>query len=172
MTIHSEHPFVPPEGERDPLRRFRGRLAQAITVCTTGSGRERTGLTVSSLLVADGDPAHVLALVDEDSAFAEALGPGTPFVVNVLGWDDRGLADPFAGTGPAPGGPFTTGEWRDSPYGPVLVSATAWVGARVVEEPRQVGWPLLVDGVVEHIEIAADARPLVHLRGRYHALGE
>lgn len=171
MTIHSEHPFVPPEGERDPVRRFRGRLAQAVTVCTAGAGRTRTGLTVSSLVLADGDPAHVLLLVDEDSDLAGALAPDTTFVVNVLGVRDRSLADPFAGTAPAPGGPFTLGEWRDSPYGPVLATATAWLGARVVSEPRSVGWPLLVDGAVEHVEIGADAAALAHLRGRYVDLG-
>ncbi|WP_370614222.1 flavin reductase family protein [Mumia sp. Pv 4-285] len=171
MTIHSEHPFLPPEGERDPLRRLRGRLAQAVTLCTAGAGAARVGLTVSSLVVADGDPAHVLLLVDEDSDLADVLEPGETFVVNLLGARDRALADPFAGTAPAPGGPFTLGTWDETPYGPVLASATAWLGARVTEEPRQIGWPLLVDGVVEHVEIGTDAPALAHLRGRYVDLG-
>ncbi|MGH1565614.1 flavin reductase family protein [Mumia sp. DW29H23] len=171
MTIHSEHPFLPPEGERDPVRRFRGRLAQAVTVCTAGTGEGRVGLTVSSLVLADGDPAHVLLLVDEDSDLADGLAPGEPLVVNVLGARDRALADPFAGTAPAPGGPFTLGRWRATAYGPVLETATAWLGARVASEPRQVGWPLLVDAAVEHVEIGDDAAALTHLRGRYVDLG-
>ncbi|MBW9208733.1 flavin reductase family protein [Mumia sp. zg.B21] len=171
VTIHSEHPFLPPEGERDPVRRFRGRLPQAVTVCTAGAGRSRAGLTVSSVVVAEGDPAHVLLLVDEDSDLADALVVGAPFVVNVVGARDRALADPFAGTAPAPGGPFRLGTWTETPYGPVLASATAWLGARVAREPRQVGWPLLVEGVVETVEIADDAPALAHLRGRYVDLG-
>lgn len=167
MTIHSEHPFVPPEGERDPLRRLRGRLAQAVTICTAGEGRGRAGLTVSSVLVADGDPARVVMLVDEDSDLADVLDVGEPWVVNVLGARDRRLADPFAGTAPAPGGLFTQGSWRQTPYGPVLETAVAWLGARVAAPPRQVGWPLLVEGVVEHVEIGEDGPALTHVRGRY-----
>jgi len=171
VTIHSDHPFVPPEGERDPLRRLRGRLPQAVTVCTAGEGRSRTGLTVSSLVVADGDPARVLLLVDEDSDLAASLEVEEPFVVNVLGARDRSLADPFAGTAPAPGGVFRLGAWRQTPYGPVLETAVAWLGARVAVEPRQVGWPLLVEAVVEHVEIGPEAPALTHVRGRYVDLG-
>ncbi|MFD1827681.1 MULTISPECIES: flavin reductase family protein [Mumia] len=171
MTIHSDHPFLPPEGERDPLRRLRGRLPQAVTLCTAGEGRTRVGLTVSSVVVADGAPARVLLLVDEDSDLADTLEVGGPFVVNVLGARDRALADPFAGTAPAPGGVFTLGVWRQTLFGPVLESAAAWLGARVAVEPRQVGWPLLVEGVVEHVEIGEDGPALTHVRGRYLDLG-
>ncbi|PJJ53642.1 flavin reductase (DIM6/NTAB) family NADH-FMN oxidoreductase RutF [Mumia flava] len=168
MTIHSEHPFVPPEPERDPLRRFRGRLAQPVTVVTAGRGDDRVGLTVSSVLVAEGDPARVALLVDEDSDLAETLRPGEAFVVNVLGWAQRGLADPFAGTGPAPGGPFRLGEWSESDWGPVLVGSVGWLGARVTGEPRPLGWPLLVDAAVEQVTVSDDdPAPLTHLRGRY-----
>ena len=71
MTIHTEHPFLDPE--RDPLRRFRGRLAAPVTVLTGGDGASREGWTVSSLLLADGRPPQMLALLDADSELAEAL---------------------------------------------------------------------------------------------------
>jgi hypothetical protein len=35
------------------------------------------------------------------------------------------------------------------------------------EEPREVGWSMLADGVVEHVEIGVEVSPLVHRRGRY-----
>ena len=38
MTIHSEHPFLEPEAERDPVRRLRGRLGGAVTLWTAGDG--------------------------------------------------------------------------------------------------------------------------------------
>lgn len=159
MSIHSEHPFTPPEGERDPLRRLRGRLAAPVTVWTTTGA----GLTVSSVLVADGEPARVLGLIDEDSDFWDA-GP-TSVVVNVLGADHRYLAEAFAGTAPAPGGPFTLGTWETSEWGPVLAGAAGWLGVRLEPDPREVGWRLLVEGVVEHVEIGS-VDPLVLLRGR------
>ncbi|MGH3508669.1 MAG: flavin reductase, partial [Nocardioidaceae bacterium] len=60
MTIRSEHPFADPEPARDVVRRFRGRLGGTVSVWTSGSGDGRVGLTVSSLVVAQGEPGHVL----------------------------------------------------------------------------------------------------------------
>lgn len=170
MTIHSDHPFVPPEPERDPLRRFRGRLPAPVTIWTTGESRRRAGLTVSSMLVADGDPAHVLALVDEDADFTDAVLASRSLAVSVLAWEHRALGDAFAGAAPAPGGPFTLGSWVSTPWGPVLDDAVAWLGGRLVDgEPKHAGWALLLDAVVEQVEIPPTGRsdPLVHLRGRY-----
>jgi flavin reductase (DIM6/NTAB) family NADH-FMN oxidoreductase RutF len=170
VTIHSDHPFVPPEGDRDQLRRVRGRMPAPVTVWAAGQGSQRRGLTVSSLLLAAGEPDLVLGLIDPDSDFWE-LAP-TTWTVNVLGAEHRFLADAFAGTAPAPGGPFTLGEWSDSDWGPVLTGTAGWIGVRQGEsEPRPVGWSLLVEGVVESVTVGTvDA--LAHLRGRYRDLGQ
>lgn len=167
MTIHSEHPFLQPESERDPVRRLRGRLGGAVTLWTTGSGADRAGLTVSSVMVAGGEPGHVLALVDPDSDLADALEDGRAVVVQLLEWEHRDLAEAFAGLAPAPGGPFRLGSWSDTEWGPVLDGVSAWAGVRLAGEPRTVGWSLLLDTVVEHVEIGEERQPLVHRRGRY-----
>ena len=103
VTIHDEHPFLEPESERDPVRRFRGRLGGAVTLLTCGTGASRAGLTVSSLVVANGDPAHVLALVDPDSDVAAGILDTRRAVVHVLQWRHRDLADAFAGCGTGSG---------------------------------------------------------------------
>jgi flavin reductase (DIM6/NTAB) family NADH-FMN oxidoreductase RutF len=165
VTIHSDHPFADPDP--DPVRRFRGRLGGAVSVWTAGSGPSRAGLTVSSLMVANGDPAHVLGLVDPDSDFAAAASETGACVVQLLEWADRELAEAFAGLAPAPGGMFRLGEWEDSAWGPVLSSASAWAGVRFAEPPREVGWSLLLDGVVENLWVGESGAPLEHRRGRY-----
>ena len=170
MTIHHEHPFVPSEGERDVLRRVRGRLPAAVTVWTTGAGRARAGLTVSSMLLAAGEPARVLGLVDEESSLWDAR-PDL-LVVNVLAGGHAFLADAFAGTAPAPGGPFTLGRWTDTPWGPRLDDAVAWLGVRLdAEDPVHEGWGLLLRGTVEQVGLA-DGEVLTHLRGRYGTAAE
>lgn len=167
VTIHPDHPFLPPEDDRDPVRRIRGRMPSPVTVWTTGAGAERSGLTVSSVLLADGEPCRVLGLIDADSDFWDASP--AKFVVNLLGAEHRFLAEAFAGTVPAPGGPFTLGQWRDSEWGPVLADSAGWIGVRRdAVEPRHVGWGLLVEGVVEHAE-PGEVEALVHVRGRYRA---
>jgi flavin reductase (DIM6/NTAB) family NADH-FMN oxidoreductase RutF len=165
VTIHDEHPFVPPEGERDALRRLRGRLPAAVTVWAAGEGRGRVGLTVSSFLLAAGDPARVLALVDEESDLWDARPERVS--VNVLGADHAYLADAFAGTAPAPGGPFTLGSWSDGPWGPRLDDAVACVGVSLDDvEPGHEGWGLLLRGTVDDVDLR-DGPALTHLRGRY-----
>jgi flavin reductase (DIM6/NTAB) family NADH-FMN oxidoreductase RutF len=170
VTIHSHHPFLDPESERDPVRRFRGRLGGSVSLWTSGSEGARAGLTVSSLVVAAGEPARVLALVDPDSDLADAIEETGRAVVHLLSWEHRDLADAFAGVAPAPGGVFRLGSWTDTAWGPRLDGVSAWAGFTVAET-RDVGWSLLVDGVLGEIHLDEEGDPLVHRRGRYQRPG-
>jgi flavin reductase (DIM6/NTAB) family NADH-FMN oxidoreductase RutF len=166
MTIHSSHPFR--DAESDPVRQLRSRLGGAVTLWTSGTGDdvfEWAGLTVTSVLVANGEPARLLALLDPDSDLAAVLASTERAVVTVLTWDERALADAFAGTAPAPGGPFRQAAFAGSPWGPRLVSATTWAGVRL-ESSAPVGWSSLVTCVVDEVTIG-DGDALIHRRGRY-----
>jgi 3-hydroxy-9,10-secoandrosta-1,3,5(10)-triene-9,17-dione monooxygenase reductase component len=165
--IHSTDPFATPQEDRSAVRRLRGRLAAPVTLWTTPGPR---GLTVSSMLVADGDPGRVLGLIDEESDLWEALSAAGRFAVAPLGPADRQLADRFAGLMPAPGGLFATGEWTATDYGPVPAHAATWAGCRL-ESSRECGWALLVEAVIEAIVVDGKPVPLVHYRGRYRELG-
>ena len=184
MTIHSGHPFADPPGERDPARTLRGRLTDRVTLWTAGSGAadDRVGLTVSSTMVAAGDPAYVLGLIDPDSDLGEALGADGLIVVNLLDWRHRSLADAFAGLAPAPGGPWRLAAWhedREHPGPPVLQGCSAYAVARVVAL-EQVGWSLLVKARLEAVRVykhtddgsgpEEDEAGLLHHRGRYRRL--
>lgn len=169
MTIHSEHPFLPPEGDRSPVRRFRGRLPAPVTVWTSGTGDARpAGLTVSSLLIADGDPPELIGLIDPDSDLADAIARHGTIAVSQLERSDYALAEAFAGTAPAPGGPFRLTQWTDTTWGPVITHTPTWLGARVRQDPIPAGWSLLIRAVIEHIDLPHPTEnPLTHLRGRY-----
>ena len=166
MTIHSDHPFR--ESEPDRVRELRGRLGGAVTLWTSGVGDdvfEWAGLTVSSVLVANGEPGRVLALLDPDSDLAVTLTSTGRAVVAVLTWEDRDLADAFAGTAPAPGGPFRQAGFVTSGWGPRLVSAATWAGVRL-ESSTPVGWSSLVTCVVDEVTVG-EGDALIHRRGRY-----
>lgn len=173
VSIHSDHPFMPVDADRSPIRQLRGRLGAGVSIWASGEGRDRVGLTVSSMLVADGEPGNVLGLLDPDSDLWEHLQTSRTFTVNLLGWDDRHLADAFAGAAPAPGGVFRLGTWTDSEWGPVLDSALAWAGCRLLDrEPRTVGYTVTAEATVQKVFLAeeADRQALMHRRGRYHPL--
>ncbi|MDQ1103230.1 flavin reductase family protein [Nocardioides zeae] len=169
MTIHSTHPFADPH--RDPFRALRGRLGGVVTLWTAGGGEDRAGLTVTSLMVVNGEPGRVLGLLDPDADLTLALEETQRGVVQLLRWRHRDLAEMFAGVAPAPGGVFRHGDFADGPAGPRLADAAGWVEVRL-ESAVDVGWSRLVTCVVEAVELAegpeedADAL-LVHRRGRY-----
>lgn len=187
VTIHSTHPFA--DANPDPARRFRGRLGGQVTLWTAGEGATRAGLTVTSLMIANGEPPRVLALLDPDAEFTEEFEDGGRAVVQLLSWRHRDLADMFAGTAPAPGGMFAQAEFTVTPWGPLLSGAGGWAGVRL-ESTADVGWSRLVTCTLDEVTLpdATDApddrggagsgdrpgqtnagndAPLLHRRGRY-----
>ncbi|MCW2523710.1 MAG: flavin reductase domain protein FMN-binding protein [Frankiales bacterium] len=174
MTIHDEHPFTPAESGRSPARRFRSRLASPVTLWTAAHQGQRAGLTVSSLLVADGDPGLVVGILDPLSDLWDALRASGRAVISVLDWPDRSLADAFGYVAPAPGGPFTLAQWTESEWGPRLAAGHTWAGCQLLDvDHPTAGWGILVRLEIAHVELGPDAPteqpPLVHRRGRYSA---
>ena len=168
MTIHSEHPFLPPEGERNPVRRLRGRLTTPVTLWTAYDQERPVGLTVSSMLVADGEPGRVVGLIDPDSDLYEAVLTTGVFAVSVLTGRHSAVADAFAGVSPAPGGAFRLAQWERTAWGPVLAGPASWAGCRIEDEPHQLGWGQLVTAVIERVELSdLEADSLAYRRGRY-----
>lgn len=168
MTIHSTHPFADPEP--DPVRRLRGRLGGAVTLWTAGDDARRAGLTVTSLMVAAGGTAYVVGLLDPDSDLAERLVETGRGVVALLGWPDRDLAEAFAGSAPAPGGPFRRAAFEQTSWGPRPTGAATWLGVSLSSH-EQLGWSLRVTCRVEELVVGEDTAPMVHRRGRYVRLG-
>jgi flavin reductase (DIM6/NTAB) family NADH-FMN oxidoreductase RutF len=164
VTIHDEHPFADPEP--DPVRRFRGRVGGTVSLWTSGGEAGRAGLTVTSFLVAAGEQARLLALLDPDADLTETLLATGTGVVALLEWEHRDLAEMFAGTAPAPGGMFSHAAFEQTDWGPRLTSAASWAGVRV-ERQQQVGWSTLVTTVVDHLEVGDADEPLRHHRGRF-----
>lgn len=168
MSIHHEDPFATPRELRDPVRRLRGHLPAPVTVWTSAEAGRRDGWTISSVLVGEGDPAELVALVDEDCDWWDLFRATGTATVNVLAQGQGRVADAFARVAPSPGGPFRTGDWTTAPYGPRLDGAAAWVGVRLVDAaPPHAGWGLVVRATIEALELAEDVEPLGHRYGRY-----
>ena len=164
--------LLPPE-QRDPGRRLRGRLAAPVTVWTAGGGdgvgggapAERVGLTVSSVLVAEGEPPEVVGLLGPLSDFWDTARATKRFVLHVLGAGQAGLAERFAGH--YPGDPYEGLRVSASPAGPVLEDCDTRAACSLTGQ-LEVGPGLLVRATLDEITVGGElVDPLVHFRGRY-----
>lgn len=166
---HDEHPFATPAEDREPARRLRGRLVAPVTVLTAGGADARAGLTVSSLMAAEGEPPHVFFLVGTATDFYEAMEATGRFVVHVLSSDDRDVADVFAGLRPNPGGPFAGLDVADGEYGPELGRFQTRAYCRF-EGGTQETYHMLAWGSIDRIELSDLDDPLSYFRGAYRRL--
>lgn len=168
--IHEgEHPFVAPDEERDPVRRLRGRLAAPVTVVTAGDDTGRAGLTISSLMLAEGSPGTVHFLLGPTADVYDVIQRTDRFVVHVLAQNHRAISEVFAGRRPNPGGPFVGIAVTDTDWGPALddVADRAFCsGVAVVEY----GYSLLVSANIDEVVLADTTDPLVYFRGNYRGL--
>ena len=139
-----------------------------MTLWTAGQGQgplDRAGLTVTSAAGRQRRAARLLALLDPDSDLADKLGETGLAVVALLTWEDRGLAEAFAGYGARTGRRVPSGGVRDDALG-AATGERGDVGRRTAGERRRGRLVVLVTCVVEEVEVGDD-EPLVHRRGRY-----
>lgn len=167
--IHGDNPFADDPNSRDPVRRFRGRLSAPVTIFTSGNETERTGLTVSSLIIVEGEPGHVEAIVGPTTDLWDLVSETGRFVVHVCTNEHRSIAQVFAGLRPNPGGIFAGLDVSRSDWGPVIDV----LGNRAFcsfESKREVGYSGLVTGHIDHIEAADLTNPLAYFRGAFRSL--
>lgn len=167
-VIHfGEDPFATPSAERDPARRFRGRLVAPVTGWTarTADGRP-IGIAVSSIMVTTGQPPAIVGLIDPLSEFWDALVESKRFVVHVLEREHRRLANQLAGKY-GPDSRFDDATTLDSPWGPVIEQA----GTRAfctLGGLREMGESVLVRGDVDEFALPeGPLDPLGYFRGSY-----
>ena len=171
LRIGRQHPFTVPAERRDTARRLRGRLVAPVTIWTAGRPPGGAGLTVSSVLVAEGEPARLLGLVDPTSAFWQAMQETGAFVVHVLAAGDRNLAERFSEIRPPIRGPFEHLQVAESPWGPVLDGSRPQASCRLAGS-APAGHAELVQGVIEQLALHDLEDPLAYLHGQYRSLRE
>ncbi len=120
------------------------------------------------MLLAEGDPAEVLGLLDPLSDLFDVLVERGSFLVHVLEESDQRLADMFAGAYPVDA--FQEFETVDGEFGPVISGARHTLGCRLLGF-EGAGFQMLVRGRIDALDVvAAGGRPLVRYRGRYRKL--
>jgi flavin reductase (DIM6/NTAB) family NADH-FMN oxidoreductase RutF len=142
-----------------------------VTVWTThADATGPAGITVASILVAEGQPAMILGLIDPLSAFADAVVDSCRFVVHVVAEAQAKLADQLAGRSPTALDRFDDLEVSQSPWGPVLHDLTTRAYCTVLDA-TEAGESNLIRAAVDEIELSGTPpAPLVYVRGFYRAV--
>ena len=121
---------------RDQLRAVAGRFATGVTIVTSvrPSG-EPCGLTANSFTSVSLEPPLVLVCVDRRANSHDCIRAAGHFAVNVLGADQRDVAELFwVGDREQR---FRSLKWEEHRTGsPVLEGALAWLDCRVVDQHR------------------------------------
>jgi flavin reductase (DIM6/NTAB) family NADH-FMN oxidoreductase RutF len=167
-SLRYGHPWADPPSERDPVRQARARLPAPVTVWTAGQA-DWAGLTVSSLLLAQGEPGQLVGLIGPDSDLADAIAETGRFVVHLLTdrREHRRLAQHFAGTLSADPDLLRV---EGSDYGPRLLCAPDQLACRL-HSHHPCGWSELVEADIDDVHPAqgpqADRPALLWYRGGF-----
>ena len=165
------NPFADPPGSRSMARRFRGRLVAPVTIWTAGPPTARAGLTVSSLVIADGDPPIVVGLINDTADLYDAIEGTGAFVVHVADVQHRQFSERFAGLRPSPGGLFAGLEVHDAAHGPVLIDLPVRAYCRL-DNVSRAGYHRVITGRIDEADLGEPDSPLVRFRGHYRRLSD
>jgi flavin reductase len=150
----------------DELRAFMRRAPANVAVLTVDTGRDRLGLTVSSLLSLSLEPPLVGVSIAHEAAMHELLREAGGFTVSLLAGGQEWLAQHFA-RGVPPIGMWHGVETEEGERGaPLLAGALGWLECRLVDE-HATGDHTLFVGEVEAVRLGSPAPPLVYLDGSY-----
>lgn len=151
------------------LRALMRRAPASVAVLTVDTGRERLGLTVSSLVSLSLDPPLVGVSISREAAMHELLREAGGFAASLLAGGQEWLAQHFARGVPPIGMWHGIATEEGSGAAPLLAGALGSLECRLVGE-HAVGDHTLFVGEVEAVRLGVSAPPLVHHEGRYHTL--
>lgn len=145
--------------------------ALAVTIISTGTGDERTGLTATSVCSLSDSPPSIIACVNRNASAYELLRKVGVFGVNLLGSDQTELASLFAGRrGVEREQRFADNQWTSLVTGaPILKDALASLDCELMTE-HQYGTHSIFVGLVRDVRVRDDLDPLLYFGGVFHAL--
>ena len=151
------------------LRALMRRAPASVAVLTVDTGRDRLGLTVSSLVSLSLEPPHVGVSIARDAAMHELLREAGGFAASLLAGGQEWLAQHFA-RGVPPIGMWNGVATEEGARGaPLLVGAVGWLECRLASE-HPVGDHTFFVAEVESVRLGVAAPPLVHHEGGYRTL--
>ncbi len=153
------------------FRRALSRLTGGVCVVATAADGVRRGVTATAVCSVSADPPTVLACVNLSTGTCKMIEEVGWFSINLLGEQDRLVAETFAGRSGKQGSErFGVGDWVVSPMSslPLLDNALATMECQVSRTIR-VGTHAVFFGNVERV-LSRDHAPLVYQAGDFRSL--
>ena len=152
---------------RAAMRHF----ATGVALLTVRDGEAIHGMTANSFTSVSKDPTLVLVCIQKGTATHAFVARAQNFALNILGDDQRHLAQRFAKQIPVPSDPFADiAHHRGATGAPIFDRAVAYVDSRVVAM-HDGGDHTIFVGAVEDAAVGnAHENLLLWYNGNYHAL--
>lgn len=157
--------------DQEQMRGAMSRLVGGVSVVTARRGSVDFAMTATSVVSVSLDPAVVLFTVYADSRFAELVGEGRPWAINIMGACGLAASEWLAEPGrPSLGQLDRIAHVRDEDSTVALLSeATAQLVCRTLWA-RGAGSHDVVTGGVERILLTGATGALIHHHGRIRRL--
>ncbi len=176
LNVHRLPPVSFPasraEADEPAIRAAARHVATGVCVITWGAGESRAGLTADSVSLLSAEPATLLVTLGRPCAARAAFVGSGRFAVNVLGGDQREIAERFASVGGlASDGPFEAARWLTLADGLSGLADCAVVFECEAEETIERHGRAIVVARVRRALIGGGSGALVRWRGVYDQLG-
>lgn len=160
--------------EAEAMRHIMRLWATGVTVVTTANGERRHGLTVSSFTSVSVEPALILVCLHKGVEALDIIEESGVFAVSLLGEDQAGISNQFAGVVELPEDADRFHEvaiMTAETGAPILAEAIAWMDCKV-HAIYDGGTNMIVVGEVVAADRKADAEalPLIYFNRGYRKL--
>lgn len=166
-TFQSPALRLDPAEASDRLRQAMRRVAQTVTILTTRVGDQRFGITASAFTTVSMDPPSVMVAVNNQASLSGPLQERRAFAVNVLGEDQRAIAEAFADRNRTLDERFAVGAWEDHPADLPICREALAVLVCSADHATRYGTHTVTIGRVEDVLLSGADRPLVWLKGAF-----
>jgi flavin reductase (DIM6/NTAB) family NADH-FMN oxidoreductase RutF len=167
MNLHAPRPHASMV-DADAFRQAMRGLAGGVSIIATGTGDDRTGMTVTSLTSLSLDPPSVLVCVGRQSGTWHHLQRYRVFGVSILDAGQEAIARRFSGADGTHGAErFAGTEWSTIVTGAPLLSGAPAVLDCNIEDMIEHRSHAIVIGQVRALRIGGGEAPLIYWRGEY-----
>ena len=173
MNSAVRHLTLAPDISSEEFRGAMRHLTGGVSVITVGSGKDITGMTVTSVSSLSVEPPTLIVSINRESSSWPILKRQGFFGVNILAAGQLDVAERFTGKGGLKGADrFAGAQWTTRISGvPLLVGALAAIDCEVEEIVERHSHAIVIGRVLD-IQKSGHTAALAYWQGRYVAVDQ